>query len=169
MIRTLNKLNKDRSYSGIVIAGDLNFELDYPEYEEVQFLRYSDASAVAVHEGELYSADPVRNGRIKQNEAEGIPDLLLNAMAPEEARVQEEITAAYRAETHRPRRIDYILVAALLPGYCLSQTLFGLETDAQGLPASDHYGLLNTYRSPTGEDGCRSGQYTPMKRGMHVE
>ena len=158
LIRTLNKLNNDRSYSGMMIAGDLNFELDFPEYEEVQLLRFSDTSAVAAHEGELYTADPIRNGWIKQNEAEAIPDLLWNAMDSEEARVQEEITAAYRAEARRPRRIDYILVDALLPGYCLSQALFGLETDAQGLPASDHYGLLNTYRRPTSEQGCRSGQ-----------
>ncbi len=155
LIRTLNKLNRDRSYSGSVVAGDLNFELDFPEYEEVQLLRFSDMSAVAEREGELYTADPVHNGWIKQNEAEAIPDLLLNAIAPEEARVQEEITAAYRAELQRPRRIDYILVDGLLPEYCLSQALFGLETDDQGLPASDHYGLLNTYLRADVGQGCR--------------
>ncbi|MGH7166311.1 MAG: endonuclease/exonuclease/phosphatase family protein [Nitrospiraceae bacterium] len=158
LIRTLNKLNKDRSYSGIVIAGDLNFELDFPEYEEVQLLRFSDTSAVAEREGELYTADPVRNGWIRQQAGQAIPQLLLDALAPEEARVQEQITASYREELQRPRRIDYILVDGWLPGYCLRQDLFGLETDHEGFPASDHYGLLNTYRPATGEHRCRPGQ-----------
>ena len=158
LVRTLNRLNKDHLYSRIVIAGDLNFELDFPEYEEVRLLRFSDTSTGAEREGELYTADPLHNGWIKQNEREAIPQQLQDAIAPEEAAVREQIAAAYRVEMQRPRRIDYILVDALLPGHCLRQALFGTELDNNGLPASDHYGLLNTYSPAMSGEGCRPRQ-----------
>lgn len=150
LTRTLNKLKRDHAYAGIVIGGDLNFEPDFPEYEEVRLLRFSDTSEAALQDRDLFTADPLHNGWIRPAEGATIPQLLQDAIAREDARAQDQIIEAYRAEALRPRKIDYIFVDAFLPGYCLRQILFGLETDDKGLPASDHYGLLNSYSRQMG-------------------
>ena len=49
------------------------------------------------------------------------------------------------------RRIDYVLIRGWVfgkPGSPLSATLFGLETDMNGLHASDHYGVKVTLWDP---------------------
>lgn len=146
LIRTLNKLKREGSYTGIIFGGDLNFEEGHPEYEEVRLLRYLDTSRIANHNGRCYTADPLHNRLIPDPETSPFPSILVDLIAKEEPAVQASITEAYRTEMRRPRQIDYLIEHSFLPGYCLTQTLFGQETDSLGLPASDHYGLLNLYR-----------------------
>ena len=145
LTRTLNKLKRDGNYAGIILGGDLNFEEGHPEYKEVRLLRYLDTSRVASRNGRLYTADPPRNRLIPDAETAPLPPLLVNLIAGEDPEVQAAITAAYRTEMRRPRQIDYLIEDSFLPGYCVTQTLFGQDTDDRGLPASDHYGLLNVY------------------------
>jgi endonuclease/exonuclease/phosphatase family metal-dependent hydrolase len=146
LTRTLNKLKRDGHYAGIVFGGDLNFEEGHPEYEELRLLRYLDTSRIADHNGRLYTADPPRNPLIPDAETAPFPSLLVNLIAGEDPEVQAAITAAYRTDMGRPRQIDYLIEDSFLPGYCVTQTLFGQDMDHLGLPASDHYGLVNVYR-----------------------
>ena len=145
LTRTLNKLKRERDDAGIIFGGDLNFEDDHPEYEEVRLLRYLDTSRIANRNAKLYTADPPRNRLIPDAETEPIPPLLVDLIAGENREMQAAITAAYRAEMHRPRQLDYLMEDSFLPGYCMTQTLFGQDMDNQGMPASDHFGLLNVY------------------------
>ncbi len=145
LTRTLNKLKRERDDAGIIFGGDLNFEDDHPEYEEVRLLRFLDTSRVANGKGKLYTADPPRNRLIPDAETAPLPPLLLDLMAGENTEIQAAITAAYRVEMRRPRQIDYLMEDSFLPGYCVTQALFGQDMDNQGMPASDHFGLLNVY------------------------
>lgn len=157
LIRRLNKLKREEGYEGIVIAGDLNFERDFPEYQEVERLRFKDTALLGLEIQELFTADPNLNAWIRQDADTPVPPLLMNAIASEETAVREQIIAAYREEMIRPRRIDYIFVDTVFPRYCLRQTLFGLATDDKGFPASDHYGILNTYLLQTADQACPPG------------
>ena len=145
LTRTLNKLKRERDDAGIIFGGDLNFEDDHPEYEEVRLLRYLDTSRSANRNAKLYTADPPRNRLIPDAETEPIPPLLVDLIAGENREMQAAITAAYRVEMHRPRQLDYLMEDSFLPGYCMTQALFGQDMDNQGMPASDHFGLLNVY------------------------
>ena len=159
MARELYKLKREEGYAGIVIGGDFNFEPDFPEYEEAGLLRLTDTSIAAFDQGERNTADPTRNGRIAgANEAE-IPTVLTQQFSGESPDTQERVVAAYRAETQRPRRIDYVFAESFMSEHCLRQKLFGLETDAKRMPASDHYGVLNVYsrdRTPCEKDRAKA-------------
>ncbi len=148
LVRELRKLMRQEGYAGFAVGGDFNFEPDSPEYEEAVLLRLSDTRALAACDSNLYTADPARNGLILQGGEPVIPTLLLAEIKKEPPAVQEEITAAYRVEMRRPRRIDHIFVDRFLHQYSVTQDLFGLATDAAGLPASDHFGILSTHTSP---------------------
>jgi endonuclease/exonuclease/phosphatase family metal-dependent hydrolase len=145
LVRELRKLMRQEGYAGFAVGGDFNFEPDSPEYEEAVLLRLSDTRALAACDSNLYTADPARNGLILQGEEPVIPTLLLAEIKREPLAVQEEITAAYRVEMKRPRRIDHIFVYRFLHQHSVTQDLFGLATDAAGLPASDHFGILSTH------------------------
>jgi endonuclease/exonuclease/phosphatase family metal-dependent hydrolase len=143
--RTLQRLKRDENYAGILFGGDLNFEPDDPEYEELQLLRYVDTTRVGGQNAGFYTADPPRNRLIPDAMTSPLPSVLTGMIGGEGDDLQAEITRAYRTEMQRPRQIDYLIEDSFLPGYCLTQSIFGLETDEAGLPASDHYGLLNSY------------------------
>jgi endonuclease/exonuclease/phosphatase family metal-dependent hydrolase len=146
LTRTLSKLKRDGNYAGIMFGGDLNFEDGHPEYEEVRLLRFIDTSRIAVPSGRFYTADPDRNRLIPDPETAPLPSVLVNLIAGENPQVRTAVTGAYRTEMRRPRQIDYLIEDSFLPGYCMTQTLFGQDMDDLGLPASDHFGLLNVYR-----------------------
>ncbi|UCE64248.1 MAG: endonuclease/exonuclease/phosphatase family protein [Nitrospirota bacterium] len=145
LMRELYRLNQDGAYAGMAIGGDFNFEPDFPEYEEARLLRIVDSYTLTNHDQEQFTADPVRNGLIRLGPEPTIPDLLNNELTEVSAETKEEILASYREEQKRPRRIDYIFINSFLPDYCFRQDLFGLETDANNLPASDHFGVINWY------------------------
>jgi len=157
LARALRMFRREASYAGFAVGGDFNFEADFPEYEEAVLLRLQDTHALAQRDQELYTADPQRNRFIQTGQDTALPASLrtvFNSLPPELAAQAQEV---YRAETARPRRIDYVWIESFLPGYCLRQELFGTETNAEGFPASDHYGVLTTFSRA---DGACSG--TPL-------
>ena len=145
LMRELYLLNQDGAYTGMAIGGDFNFEPDFPEYEEARLLRIVDSYTLTKHDEEQFTADPVKNGLIPHEPEPTIPDLLKKELSEVSEETKEEIFAAYREEQKRPRRIDYIFVNSFFTDFCFRQDLFGLETDANTLPASDHFGVINWY------------------------
>jgi len=145
LMRELYRLNQNGAYAGMAIGGDFNFESDFPEYEEAMLLRIVDTYTLAKHDEEQYTADPARNGLIRLGPEPTIPDLLEKELSEVSPETKEEVLASYREEQKRSRRIDYIFVDSFLPDYCFRQDLFGLDTDGNGLPASDHFGVINRY------------------------
>jgi len=157
LARALRMFRREAAYAGFAVGGDFNFEADFPEYEEAVLLRLQDTHALAQRDQELYTADPQRNRFIQTGQDTALPASLrtvFNSLPPELAAQAQEV---YRAETARPRRIDYVWIESFLPGYCLRQELFGTETNTEGFPASDHYGVLTTFSRA---DGACSG--TPL-------
>ncbi len=145
LVRELNKIRREGGYTGVIIGGDFNFEEGSLEYEEAKMLRLVDTYTQAQGDGEIFTADPIRNRIISEGEEEGsLPDLL-TAIQGESTETKDEIVAAYRNETRRPRRIDHLFVDNFLPQHRLNQSRFGTATNADGLPASDHFGIMNTY------------------------
>ena len=154
LTRVLRTFRRQAAYAGFAVGGDLNFEADFPEYEEALLLRLQDTHTLARRDHELSTADPQRNGLIQTGQDTALPASLqavFNSLPPTLAAQAQEV---YRVETARPRRLDYVWVESFLPGYCLTQELFGTETNAEGFPASDHYGVLTTFSRA---DGACSG------------
>jgi endonuclease/exonuclease/phosphatase family metal-dependent hydrolase len=152
LARVLRTFRREAAYAGFAVGGDFNFEADFPEYEEAVLLRLQDAHRLAQRDQELYTADPQRNGLIQTGQDTALPaslQAIFKSLPPALAAQAQEV---YRAETARPRRIDYVWVESFLTGYCLRQELFGTETNTEGFPASDHYGVLTTFSRADG--GC---------------
>ena len=145
LTRTLREFQRQGAYAGFAVGGDFNFESDFPEYEEAVLLRLADAAHPATGNGELYTADPQRNSLIHIVEESTIPASLQRVLKDLPLDFAEKAHEAYGAEIRRPRRIDYLWVESFLSGYCVRQELFGTETNAEGFPASDHYGVLTTF------------------------
>jgi endonuclease/exonuclease/phosphatase family metal-dependent hydrolase len=145
LTRTLRTFRREGAYAGLAIGGDLNFESDFPEYEEATLLRLVDAHELASRDEELYTADPERNSLIHVDEESAFPEplqMVFNELPPELA---VNARTVYLTEARQPRRIDYLWTESFFPGYCVRQGLFGTETDDKGLPASDHYGVITTF------------------------
>jgi len=108
-------------------------------------LRLTDAFTVATRNDDFYTADPRSNRLIQSGGDQEIPvalQSLVKALPPD---LMGKARDVYESETRRPRRIDYLWVESFFPGYCVDQQLFGTETNAEGFPASDHYGVLTTF------------------------
>ena len=145
LMRELYQLKREEPYAGMIIGGDFNFESDFLEHEEITMLQLTDTYQIAHREGDLYTADPVKNSLIEIDTESALPSGLESLARHEESVIQAVITDAYQQEKQRPRRIDYILSHAFLPEYCVRQTLFGTEKNVENFPASDHFGVLNSY------------------------
>jgi len=145
LTRTLMTFRREGAYAGLAIGGDYNFEPDFPEYEEASLLRLTDAYRVARTDGELYTADPQRNGLIQIGDEITFPAPLRRLFKELPPDLAPKAEAVYETEMRRPRRIDYLWMESFFPGYCVTQELFGTQTDEKGLPASDHYGVLTTF------------------------
>jgi endonuclease/exonuclease/phosphatase family metal-dependent hydrolase len=144
LMRDLYRRSRVTPYAGIVIGGDFNFEPDFPEYEEALMLRLQDSHTSATHMDDIYTVDPSRNARNAPRESIEIPNNLAHNLDGESQKTQEVVRAAYQAEMIRPRRIDYLFVNEFFPDHCLRQDLFGTDNNA-GVPASDHFGIMNRY------------------------
>lgn len=145
LTRELRRFRREGTYAGFAAGGDFNFEPDFPEYEEAVSLRLTDAFTVATRNDDFYTADPRSNRLIQSGGDQEIPvalQSLVKALPPD---LMGKARDLYESETRRPRRIDYLWVESFFPGYCVSQQLFGTETNAEGFPASDHYGVLTTF------------------------
>ncbi len=150
LTRTLRSFRREGAYDGFAVGGDFNFESDFPEYEEALQLKLTDAYDLARQSNELYTADPQRNRLIHIGDDTAFPDPLKRVFKELPPDLAEQAREIYLTEARRPRRIDYLWMESFFPGYCVRQKLFGTETDDNGLPASDHYGVLTTFsRSDT--------------------
>ena len=145
LMEALNRMREDGGYAGILLGGDFNFEPDSHEYKKELELGLLDTHEIAIRDGELYTLDPVGNDLILDGDEPIIPQLLSKAISKASRTDQAAILAAYQEDMKRPKRIDYIFVDSFLPNARLRQELFGLIKDPDGLPASDHYGVLNIY------------------------
>lgn len=145
LMEALNRLREDGGYAGILLGGDFNFEPDSREYKKALKLGLLDTHEMAIRDGELYTLDPVGNDLIFDGDEPIIPQLLSRAISKASRTDQAAILAAYQEDMQRPKRIDYIFVDSFLPNAYLRQELFGLDKGPDGLPTSDHYGVLNIY------------------------
>ena len=145
LMEALNRLREDGGYAGILLGGDFNFEPDSREYKKALKLGLLDTHEIAIRDGEIYTLDPVGNDLILDGDEPIIPQLLSRAVSKASLTDQAAILAAYQEDMQRPKRIDYIFVDSFLPNAYLRQELFGLDKGPDGLPTSDHYGVLNIY------------------------
>lgn len=146
LTRTLRQFRREGTYAGFAIGGDLNFESDFPEYEEATLLRLVDAHQLTAGDIEPFTADPRRNRLIHVEEESAFPSPLQEIFKELPPELAGKARSVYLTEARRPRRIDYLWMESFFPGYCVTQELFGTETNDKGLPASDHYGVLTTFR-----------------------
>ena len=145
LTRTLRQFRREGVYAGFAMGGDFNFEADFPEYQEAILLRLTDAYARTTRELDFYTADPERNRLIQAAEETDLPvelQRVFKELPPDLALRAREV---YRTESRRPRRIDYLWLESFFPDYCVRQELFGTKTNAEGMPASDHFGVLTTF------------------------
>jgi len=153
LMKDLDQRLDSGRYEGLLVAGDFNFAPHSAEYEKAIRLGLIDTHAISSHEGELYSLDPIRNDLVFDGDEPEVSGLLQAAIAKGSPEAQQELLEAYIDDMRRPRRIDYVFVKSFLSGVCVRQQLFGQELGSDGLPASDHYGVLNTWYRDTSE--CR--------------
>ena len=147
--RELDKLIAQKNYAGVMIGGDFNFERNSPEYKEIVGLGAVDAETIASSDKKVYTIDP-ESDVLAREDAETIPGDLKALITDESSEDQQEILSDYRANIHRPRKVDFVFILPIHSHIvskkrCVKQEAFGLKTDSSGLSGSDHYGILNTY------------------------
>jgi endonuclease/exonuclease/phosphatase family metal-dependent hydrolase len=152
LIGEVLRLKAERMSLGVVVGGDMNFEPDAPEYQELEKVGLRDTYAIATSSGEVHSLDPQQNA-IARHAAFDVPSPLRRTVAHLSENDQEKILDAYRKGVSQPRRIDFLFLLNSLDDSraCLRQELFGESVAVTVDPASDHYGVLVTYLadSPT--------------------
>ncbi len=127
------------------MGGDFNFDPNSPEYKKALNLGLLDTHEIAVRDGELYTWDPAGNDLIVDDDETIIPRILGKAVSRASDTAQAAILTAYQEDMLRLKRLDYIFVDSFLPNAHLRQELFGLNEGPDGMPASDHYGIINIY------------------------
>lgn len=145
LMEELKRLQKKGGYAGILVGGDFNFDPYSREYKKALNLGLLDTHEMAIRDRELYTWDPDGNDLIVEDVETIIPQILDRAVSKASSTAQAAILSAFQEDMLRPKRIDYIFVDSFLPNAPLRQELFGLAKDQDGLPASDHYGVLNIY------------------------
>jgi endonuclease/exonuclease/phosphatase family metal-dependent hydrolase len=147
LIDEVVRLKGERTSSGVILGGDLNFEPGSPEYQELERAGLKDTYTIAVSDGQLHSYDPRQNVIAGRAEPD-VPGALPKAVAHLPETQREKILDAYRKGVSQPRRIDFLFVmtesSAGRRG-CLRQELFGQSPTVTIEPGSDHYGVLVTY------------------------
>ena len=141
----LQRLRQTDRYEGVVLGGDFNFEPHSREYQKVARLGFKDTHELSHHQGEFFTLDPIGNDLIYDGDEPLILDILKTSIAKNSSTTQQELLEAYQDDMRRPKRIDYIFVDSFFLDVCLKQTLFGRQLGSDHLPASDHYGVLNSY------------------------
>lgn len=147
VVRELRALQEKDSYLGAIIGGDFNFEPDSPEYRELERLGLRDVYTTARYDGEQDSYDP-RNP-MAAREQDDIPGALSEALAGLSEEERQKVFEKYREGIGRKRRIDFLFTMPMTWAQqqgCLRQELFGRPETPSGQTASDHYGVLATYR-----------------------
>ena len=106
-----------------------------------------DVYTTARYDGEQDSYDP-RNP-MAAREQDDIPGALSEALAGLSEEERQKVFEKYREGIGRKRRIDFLFTMPMTWAQrqgCLRQELFGRPETPSGQTASDHYGVLATYR-----------------------
>ena len=147
LLAEISRLHAEGTYQGVVLGGDLNFEPDSLEYQELESAGLRDTYTMASPSDNLYSYDPQQNVIAGQGERD-VPSALRHAVAHLSESQQEQIFEAYRRGISQARRIDFLFLmhkpSDRLQG-CLRQELFGQPASVAVDPGSDHFGVLVTY------------------------
>lgn len=133
-----------RRYDGIIFGGDLNFEADSPEYQQLERAGFSDTVQIAVGMPMWNTYDPMNNP-LAGHEEETLPPAFLDALAHEMKMDRDEALRVYLHAIGMARRIDFLFSMAFMSNACLTQEIFGKPAMMGDPTSSDHYGLLNTY------------------------
>jgi len=131
-------------FAGIIFGGDMNFEADSPEYQELERAGFVDSAKLATGMPMWKTLDPKANELARQEE-ESLPPEFLDAVAMEANLDRQESLRLYRRAISQARRIDFLFSMAFMPEACLTQELVGKPRGTGGQLSSDHFGLLNTY------------------------
>ena len=147
LLAEISRLQAEGAYQGVVLGGDLNFEPDSLEYQELESAGLRDTYTMASPSDNLYSYDPQQNVIAGQGKRD-VPSALRSAVAHLSESQQEQIFEAYRRGISQARRIDFLFLmhkpSDRLHG-CLRQELFGQPASVAVDPGSDHFGVLVTY------------------------
>jgi endonuclease/exonuclease/phosphatase family metal-dependent hydrolase len=131
-------------YAGVIFGGDLNFEVESPEYRQLGRAGFTDTAQIATGMPMWNTYDPMNNP-LAGHEEEALPSAFTEALAQEMKMDQDEAVKRYRHAIGMARRIDFLFSMAFLSSACLTQELFGKPAMMGDPTSSDHYGVLNTY------------------------
>jgi endonuclease/exonuclease/phosphatase family metal-dependent hydrolase len=133
-----------RHYAGVIFGGDLNFEVESPEYQQLGRAGFTDTAQIARGMPMWNTYDPMNNPLAGHEEA-ALPPAFIEALAQEMRMDQDEAAKRYRRAIGMARRIDFLFSMAFMSNACLTQELFGKPAMMGDAASSDHYGVLNTY------------------------
>jgi endonuclease/exonuclease/phosphatase family metal-dependent hydrolase len=131
-------------YAGVIFGGDLNFEVESSEYQQLGRTGFTDTAQIAVGMPMWNTYDPMNNP-LAGHEEEALPPAFIEALAQEMKMDQDEAVKRYRHAISMARRIDFLFSMAFMSNACLTQELFGRPAMMGDPTSSDHYGVLNTY------------------------
>jgi len=131
-------------YAGVIFGGDLNFEVESPEYQQLGRTGFTDTAQIAVGMPMWNTYDPTNNP-LAGHEEEALPPAFAEALAHEMKMDQDEAVKRYHHAIGMARRIDFLFSMAFMSNACLTQELFGKPAMMGDPTSSDHYGVLNNY------------------------
>jgi endonuclease/exonuclease/phosphatase family metal-dependent hydrolase len=155
LLREIHKLTAKKSYAGVLVGGDFNFEPDDPEYREFEAAGLKDTYAMASPETEVFTLDPQRNVIAGKGVRE-VPSALLAAMKRLPESQQKKILEGYQKGISEARRVDFLFLMREPSDEahgCFRQELFGRSHEDSTGPGSDHYGVLVTYTADASQCG----------------
>ena len=144
LMDALQQQQMHRHYAGVIFGGDLNFEVESPEYRQLGRAGFTDTAQIATGMPMWNTYDPMNNP-LASHEEEALPPALVDALAQEMKMDQDEAVKRYRHAIGMARRIDFLLSMTFMSNACLTQELFGKPAMMGHPTGSDHYGVLNTY------------------------
>jgi endonuclease/exonuclease/phosphatase (EEP) superfamily protein YafD len=144
LMDALSQHQLHQQYAGIIFGGDLNFEVESPEYQQLARTGFTDTAQIAVGMPMWNTYDPMNNP-LAGHEEEALPPAFFEALEPEIKMDQDEAAKRYRLAISMPRRIDFLFSMTFMSTACLTQELFGKPAMMGDATSSDHYGVLNTY------------------------
>jgi endonuclease/exonuclease/phosphatase family metal-dependent hydrolase len=144
LMDALQQYQMHQHYAGVIFGGDLNFEVESPEYHQLGRSGFTDTAQIAVGMPMWNTYDPMSNP-LAGHEEEALPTAFIEALAQEMKMDQDEAVKRYRDSIGMARRIDFLFSMAFMSSACLTQELFGKPAMMGDPTGSDHYGVLNTY------------------------
>ena len=144
LMDALRQHQMHQHYAGVIFGGDLNFEVESPEYRQLGQAGFTDTAQIAMGMPMWNTYDPMNNP-LAGHEEEALPPALIEALAQEMKMDQDEAVRQYRHAIGMARRIDFLFSMAFMSNACLTQGLFGKPAMMGDPTSSDHYGVLNTY------------------------